>query len=248
MTIETPTLWGGRFTQKPDETFAAFNSSFRFDRRLFEADIRGSIAHANGLKRAGVLNEAETEKIIKSLNGLLERSRTMSGFFDSDAEDVHSFVESKLVAEIGDLGKKLHTGRSRNDQTATALRFWLRHTSGRIESSLIDLRRGLIEAAERHRDAILPGYTHLQRAQPVMWAHWCLAYVEMFSRDSERLAEAIKRINVLPLGSGALAGTAFRVDRKEVAKELGFESVTANSLDAVSDRDFAVDFVNACAS
>ena len=247
MTTETPTLWGGRFTQKPDETFAAFNSSFRFDRRLFEADVRASIAHANGLKRAGVLNDAETDKIIKSLNGLRERARTMSGFFDSDAEDVHSFIESKLVAEIGDLGKKLHTGRSRNDQTATALKLWLAEKALGIDGLLAELRRGLTDAAERHRDAVLPGYTHLQRAQPVMWAHWCLAYFEMFSRASERLADARTRISVLPLGSGALAGTAFRVDRREVAKELGFDDVTANSLDAVSDRDFAIDFVNACA-
>src|SRR4029078_4098308 len=146
-----------------------------------------------------------------------------------------------------DLGKKLHTGRSRNDQTATALKLWLAEKALGIDGLLFELRRGLTDAAERHRDAVLPGYTHLQRAQPVMWAHWCLAYFEMFSRDSERLADALKRINVLPLGSGALAGTAFRVDRREVAKEHGLRGVTANSLDAVSDRDFAVDFVNACA-
>src|SRR3982751_314928 len=204
MTMETPTLWGGRFTQKPDETFAAFNSSFRFDRQLFEADVRSSLAHANGLKRAGVFTDAETEKIVKSLNGLLQRSRTMSGFFDSQAEDVHSFIESKLVAEIGDLGKKLHTGRSRNDQTSTALRLWLRDKTKGIIALVGDLRRGLVEAAERHREAVLPGYTHLQRAQPILWAHWCLAYVEMFARDGERLADALKRTNVLPLGSGAL--------------------------------------------
>lgn len=247
MTIETPTLWGGRFKEKPDETFAAFNSSFRFDRRLFEADIRVSIAHANGLEQAGVLSAKEAEKITKGLKGLLERSRAMSGFFESGAEDVHSFIESKIVAEIGDLGKKLHTGRSRNDQTATTLRLWLRERTGEMIGLVSDLRRGLLDAAERHKEAVLPGYTHLQRAQPVLWAHWCLAYVEMLSRDAERFTDALRRINILPLGSGALAGSGFAIDRESVAEELGFEAITENSLDAVSDRDFAVDFVNACA-
>ena len=246
MTRETQTLWGGRFTGRPDETFAAFNRSFGFDRRLFEADIRGSIAHANGLQRAGTLTDTEASRIVTSLTSLLERSRAMPGFFDSDAEDVHSFIEAKLVAEIGDLGKKLHTGRSRNDQTATALRIWLRERTDEVASLVDDLRRGLLTAAERDREAVIPGYTHLQRAQPVMWAHWCLAYFEMLARDRERLADARRRINVMPLGSGALSGTGFAIDRDAAAKELGFDGVTANSLDAVSDRDFTVDFVNAC--
>jgi argininosuccinate lyase / amino-acid N-acetyltransferase len=247
MTQETATLWGGRFKEKPDETFSAFNSSFRFDRRLFEADIRASIAHANGLRRAAVLSEDEATKIVNHLTGLRERSKTTSGFFDSKAEDVHSFIEASLISSIGDLGKKLHTGRSRNDQTATALRLWLREKTNGLIGLVSELRSGLIAAAERQKDAVLPGYTHLQRAQPILWAHWCLAYFEMFSRDGERLTEVLKRMNVLPLGSGALAGTGFRVNREEVAKELGFESVTTNSLDAVSDRDFAVEFINACA-
>jgi len=239
-------LWGGRFTEKPDETFAEFNDSFRFDRRLFAADVRASIAHANGLAGAGVLSAAETASIIGGLNGMLDEAVTDTSYFDvSDAEDVHSFIESKLIAAIGDTGRKLHTGRSRNDQVATAFRLWLRDEIDSVSALVHDLQSALVDLAERHRDAVLPGYTHLQRAQPVMWAHWCLAYFEMFNRDRDRLSDARRRVNVLPLGSGALAGTGFPIDRKAVATELGFDSVSANSLDAVSDRDFAVEFVSA---
>src|SRR6185369_16089025 len=165
---------------------------------------------------------------------------------DSDAEDVHSFIEYSLLKLIGDAGKRLHTGRSRNDQVATAFRLWLRDEIDSIDEFLKQTQRALIEVAERHRSAVLPGYTHLQKAQPVMWAHWCLAYFEMFARDRERLAEVAKRVNVMPLGSAALAGTSFDIDREAVAKALGFEGITANSLDGVSDRDFAIEFVGAC--
>ena len=238
-------LWGGRFTGKPDETFAEFNDSFRFDRRLFAADVRASIAHANGLRGAGVLTAEETASITSGLSEMLEQADA-NFFDDSDAEDVHSFVEGKLIVMIGDAGRKVHTGRSRNDQVATAFRLWLRDEIDALAGLVRKSQLALINLAERHREAVLPGYTHLQRAQPVMWAHWCLAYFEMLNRDRERLADVRKRVNILPLGSAALAGTSFPVDRESVARELGFDSVTANSLDAVSDRDFAVEFTGAC--
>ena len=240
-------LWGGRFTERPDDTFAEFNRSFEFDRRLFDADVRGSVAHANGLAAAGVLNTDERDSIVEGLRKLSDRAASDRTFFESNAEDVHSFIESGLVGIIGDTGKKLHTGRSRNDQVATAFRLWLRDEIDEIVERFRDTQRGLLAAARRHQNAILPGYTHLQRAQPVLWAHWCLAYFEMFSRDIERLTDARRRVNVMPLGSGALAGTSFPVDREAVARELGFAEISRNSLDAVSDRDFAIEFVSACA-
>ena len=243
---EKQNLWGGRFTEAPDKTFAEFNDSFRFDRRLFGADVRASIAHANGLTAAGVLTNEEGNAITNSLRQLLEDSGKDNSFLESNAEDVHSFIESKLVELIGDAGKKLHTGRSRNDQVSTAFRLWLREEIDDIDRTIVNFQRALIAAAERHADAVLPGYTHLQRAQPVLWAHWCLAYFEMLERDGERLGDVRKRVNILPLGSAALAGTSFPIDRETVARELGFEGVTRNSLDAVSDRDFAVEFVGAC--
>jgi argininosuccinate lyase len=240
-------LWGGRFREKPDETFARFNNSFRFDKRLFNADIHASIAHAEGLVRAGVLKRREAEKIKTGLRTLQKQAGFDNGFFDeADAEDVHSFIEARLVHLIGETGKKVHTGRSRNDQVATAFRLWLREEIDGIAADVLAVQKALIDAAERHADAVLPGYTHLQRAQPVMWAHWCLAYFEMLSRDRERLGEARRRTNILPLGSAALAGTGFGVDREAIAAELGFDGVTANSLDAVSDRDFAIEFTGAC--
>ena len=240
-------LWGGRFTESPNETFAEFNDSFRFDQRLFDADVRASIAHAHGIENAGVITTDERKAIVEGLTHLMEQEALNDQFFaDSTAEDVHSFLEGKLIALVGDAGRKLHTGRSRNDQVATAFRLWLRDEIDRIDEFMRLAQASLVVVAERHRDAILPGYTHLQRAQPVMWAHWCLAYFEMLKRDRERLADARKRVNILPLGSGALAGTGFPVDREAVASELGFDGVSANSLDGVSDRDFAVEFASAC--
>ncbi len=236
-------LWGGRFTESPDETFSAFNNSLGFDQRLLAADIRASIAHANGLTKAGVLSGDENEKIVKGLEKILADSPDKL----TGAEDVHSYIEAKLVASIGDTGKKLHTGRSRNDQVATAFRLWLREEIDAMADDLHAFRSALVAAAGRHKDAVIPGYTHLQRAQPVLWPHWCLAYFEMAARDAERFSEVRRRVNVLPLGSGALAGTGFPIDREAVAEELGFERVSANSLDAISDRDFAVEFVGACA-
>ncbi|MBL8184078.1 MAG: argininosuccinate lyase [Blastocatellia bacterium] len=239
-------LWGGRFTEKPHETFAEFNDSFRFDRRLFAADIRGSVAHANGLLRAGLLSPDEADAVIGGLTQLLADAAIVPDFFASDAEDVHSFIEGKLVEAIGDAGRKLHTGRSRNDQVATALRIWMREEIDRIDVLTRDLQAAIVDIAEGFRDAVMPGYTHLQRAQPILFAHWCLAYFEMFRRDRDRLKDLFVRVNVLPLGSGALAGTGFPIDREAVASELGFSAVAANSLDAVSDRDFAIEFTSVC--
>jgi argininosuccinate lyase len=245
---DSKNLWGGRFTGKPDETFAGFNNSFGFDRRLFRADVRASIAHADALFHAGVLTRLEAEKIRNGLSTLLKRAGFDKNYFaDAESEDVHSFIEAKLVQLIGETGKKLHTGRSRNDQVATAFRLWLREEIEEISRAARNLQKALFDAAERHREAVLPGYTHLQRAQPVLWAHWCLAYFEMLERDRERLDEVWRRTNILPLGSAALAGTSFEIDREQVARALGFEGVAANSLDAVSDRDFAIEFVGACA-
>ena len=243
---QTKNLWGGRFTEGADETFAEFNDSFKFDRRLFGADIRASIAHCDGLFHAGVLTRLEAERIKNGLVTLIKRHDFDKNYFDDPAEDVHSFIESKLVQLIGDTGRKLHTGRSRNDQVATAFRLWLREEITEISRLTRALQKSLIDLTEKNPGAVLPGYTHLQRAMPVLWAHWCLAYFEMLARDRERLDEVWRRVNVLPLGSAALAGTSYEIDREAVAKDLGFDGVTANSLDAVSDRDFAIEFTGAC--
>ena len=240
-------LWGGRFTEKPHETFAEFNDSFHFDRRLFAADIRASIAHANGLAGAGVLTEDETAEIVGGLTQLAADHAIDPEFFNkTSAEDVHSFIESKLIEAIGDTGRRLHTGRSRNDQVATAFRLWLRDEIDLIDALVHELQAALVDTANGYRTAVMPGYTHLQRAQPVLFAHWCLAYFEMLRRDRDRLSDVRSRVNVMPLGAGALAGTGFPIDRESVAVELGFDAVSVNSLDAVSDRDFAVEFAGAC--
>lgn len=244
---DTKNLWGGRFTEGANEIFAEFNNSFRFDRRLFYADIRASMAHCDGLFHAGVLTRLESERIKNGLQTLLKRADFDKNYFDEiSAEDVHSFIESRLTKLVGDTGRKLHTGRSRNDQVATAFRLWLREEITDISNLTRNLQKSLVDLAEKNKNAVLPGYTHLQRAQPVLWAHWCLAYFEMLARDRERLDEVWRRVNVLPLGSAALAGTSYEIDREAVARDLGFDGVTANSLDAVSDRDFAIEFTGAC--
>lgn len=243
---ESKNLWGGRFTGQADERFAEFNRSFGFDRRLFEVDVRASIAHCEGLRAAGVVNDDEAQQIKNGLQIILDSGATDEGHFEQiQAEDVHSFVEARLVQLIGDVGRKLHTGRSRNDQVATDLRFWLRGEIDVLTQHVRSVQAAIIDLAGSHAQAVLPGYTHLQRAQPVLLAHWCLAYFEMLARDRERLAETRRRTNVLPLGSAALAGTAYSIDREQVARALGFESVSRNSLDAVSDRDFCVEFAAA---
>ena len=245
---EEKKLWGGRFTGEADEDFVRFNRSFNFDLRLFAADIQGCLAHCRGLRRADVLTAAEADEIQNGLEKLLENSKQDENFFaDSSAEDVHSFIESQLIKSVGDVGRKLHTGRSRNDQVATAFRLWMREKTDELTNELLNTQKALLDLAENHQTAILPGYTHLQRAQPILFAHWCLAYFEMLKRDARRLSEVRKSINVLPLGSAALAGTSYPIDREAVARDLGFDSISENSLDAVSDRDFAVEFVHAAA-
>ncbi|HEY6803594.1 MAG TPA: argininosuccinate lyase [Pyrinomonadaceae bacterium] len=243
---ESKNLWGGRFTGKADPDFVAFNNSFRFDQRLFEADVVASVAYCRALVEANVFTKDEAEKTIAALDQVLTAGRNADYFRDSAAEDVHSFVEGKLVELVGDLGKKLHTGRSRNDQVATDFRLWLRGAIDGLIQQLIATQTALLEFAEANSDVAIPGYTHLQRAQPVLLAHWCLAYFEMLTRDRDRLKDARKRVNVLSLGSAALAGNSFAIDREALAKELDFEGISANSLDAVSDRDFCVEFLSAC--
>jgi len=240
---ESRNLWGGRFTGKADENFVEFNRSFGFDRRLVSADIRASVAHCNALEVAGVLSATEAQDVRHGLAQVLRLTVEDPGYLDDkSAEDVHSFVEARLVSLIGDAGRKLHTGRSRNDQVATDFRLWLRDQIDLLSGLVRDTQSALVTIAGDHITAVIPGYTHLQRAQPVLFAHWCLAYFEMLKRDRERLADASHRVNILPLGSAALAGTAYNIDRDAVAKELGFNGVSSNSLDAVSDRDFCVEF------
>jgi len=239
---ESKKLWGGRFEGKIDPGFAEFNNSFPFDRRLFEVDITASIAYAQALESAGVISSDEGNQIRIALDTIRK-----SGVNENHAaEDVHSFVEARLIDLIGDVGRKLHTGRSRNDQVATDFRLWTRAAIDELNASLRDVQSSLLDFAEAHREVVIPGYTHLQRAQPVLLAHWTLAYFEMLLRDRERLVEVRRRVNVLPLGSAALAGTSFPIDREQLAKSMGFEEVSRNSLDAVSDRDFCVECLSAC--
>lgn len=235
-------MWGGRFEGDADPLFRAFNDSLPVDRRLAHDDIIGSIAWAQAIRDAGVLTAAECDRLTAALRELDDYVRDNPGVFDDAAdEDIHGWVERELIARVGDLGKKLHTGRSRNDQVATDFRLWTRRAiDARIEE-LRDLARVLIDLGEREFGTIIPGYTHLQRAMPVLFAHWCLAYVEMFERDIERLHDARRRVNRCPLGSAALAGTSFPIDREMLAKRLGFDGPTRNSLDGVSDRDFAIE-------
>ena len=243
---ESKNLWGGRFTGKTDENFVKFNRSFGFDYQLLAADIRGSSAHCEGLRRAGILTDEEAGQIQNGLEKILEIDLQTTDFLDDlNIEDVHSFIETRLVEIVGDVGRKLHTGRSRNDQVATAFRIWLREKIDELTDELRNTQKALLDLATANETGILPGYTHLQRAQPILFAHWCLAYFEMLKRDAERLADARKRVNILPLGSAALAGTAYPIDREAVARDLGFEAISQNSLDAVSDRDFAVEFASA---
>ena len=241
-------LWGGRFTGEADAGFARFNQSFSFDRRLFAADIRGSIAHSEALVSAGVLTSEEADEIKTALEQILARGKSNPEYFDElTSEDVHSFVETRLVELVGDTGRKLHTGRSRNDQVATDLRLWLRDEIDALGGLLRNAQQALLDFADANLNVAIPGYTHLQRAQPILLAHWCLAYFEMLGRDRERLNEVRERVNILPLGSAALAGTSFAIDRNTVAQALLFEAVSRNSLDAVSDRDFVIEFVSSAA-
>ena len=241
-------LWGGRFDGQSDPIFRAINDSLPFDCRLVQEDIEGSIAWAGALRDAGVLTPDETTRTVAALVEIAELAKAApEAVRDAGDEDVHAWVEARLIERVGDLGKKLHTGRSRNDQVATDLRLWTRREVMERQAEIRGAQEALLRLAERERDAVLPGYTHLQRAQPVLLAHWCLAYFEMLQRDHERLGDASKRLSRCPLGSGALAGTSYPIDRDALAEALGFAGPTLNSLDAVSDRDFVVEVLAAVA-
>lgn len=235
-------LWGGRFESGPAELFERYSGSLHFDRRLFEADVLGSKAYASALERVGILTPEERAAIHAAFDRMLEEAGG-DGYFDADDEDVHTFVIRRLGEAVGPLAEKIHTGRSRNEQVATDFRLWMKGAIRDAQRGLEQLMASLLALAEREQDALLPGYTHLRRAQAVLFPHYLLAYFEMFWRDWQRLEQAGGRTDVLPLGSGALAGSGFPFDRDAMAADLGFSSVSANSLDAVSDRDFALDFL-----
>lgn len=238
----------GRFSKQADPLFREINDSLGFDYRLLKQDIAGSIAWAGAIRRAGILTADEHERLVSALNDLAHLAHEQPDApLGSGQEDVHSWVESELIKAVGDLGKKLHTGRSRNDQVATDLRLWTRE---QIDARIAEVRaaqRSLLSLAEREQGTFFPGYTHLQRAQPLLLAHWALAYFEMLDRDAARLADARRRVNVCPLGSGALAGTAYNIDRAALARDLGFDAPSANSLDATADRDFVLETLAAAA-
>ncbi|MCB1857443.1 MAG: argininosuccinate lyase [Gammaproteobacteria bacterium] len=240
-------LWSGRFNQPTDAFVEAFTASVAFDQRLYHYDIQGSIAHARMLARQGIISERESKDIVTGLERILSRIESGGFAWSIVQEDVHMNIESALTAEIGAAGKKLHTGRSRNDQVATDIRLWLRDEIGELRQAILRLQQALLDLAEREADTIMPGFTHLQTAQPVTFGHHMMAWFEMLQRDRERLADCNKRVNTLPLGAAALAGTTYPIDRDYTAQLLGFERLAENSLDAVSDRDFAIEFTAAAA-
>lgn len=237
-------LWGGRFQKNTDERVDDFNSSIRFDKRMYRQDIRGSIAHAKMLSRQGIIPAEDAEAIVAGLNEILADIDAGRVEFLIDAEDIHMNIEKLLTDRIGDAGKRLHTGRSRNDQVALDIRMYLKDEICEIRAMVMHLLDVLVSLAKEHTDTIMPGYTHLQKAQPVTFAHHLMAYFEMFRRDLSRLDDCYRRTDVMPLGSGALAGTTYPLDRDFVAEELGFAAVTRNSLDGVSDRDFAIELAS----
>lgn len=240
-------MWKGRFKTDTAELLKQYSESISFDWRLYSHDIDGSIAHAAALLEAGILTAKENKAIASGLEHIRHEIESGHFQFDPDLEDVHMNIEAALTKQIGDAGAKLHTARSRNDQVALDLRLYLRAETGEIQKGIAGLQRALVELGERNKHVIIPGYTHLQRAQPVLFAHHLLAYVEMLQRDFERLADALKRISVMPLGSGAIAGSTITLNRALVAKKLGFTAVTQNSMDAVGDRDFACETLAAIA-
>ncbi len=240
-------LWGGRFEKGTDEAVEAFTASIGVDARLWEVDIRGSIAHARMLGKVGVLTQEESQTIVAGLQALHEEIRAGRVSFNPRAEDIHSEIERLLTERIGAVAGKLHTARSRNDQVATDTRLYLREGIDVLRTAIRDLQEWLVHSAQQHLHTILPGFTHLQHAQPVSLAHHLMAYFWMLQRDRERLSDCRKRVNQMPLGTAALAGTSFPLDREMVAQELGFEGICENSLDAVSDRDFVVEFLSGVA-
>ena len=238
-------MWAGRFDKALDKTADDFNSSLRFDCKMYSQDIKGSMAHATMLAAQGIITDADRDAIIDGLQSILDDINSGKLTFDMDAEDIHMFVESELTKRIGDTGKRLHTARSRNDQVALDIRMYLRDETNEIIELLKKLIEVVTNKAEEYKDAIMPGYTHLQRAQPITFAHHLLAYGMMFSRDISRLKDALARMNYSPLGSCALSGTTYNTDRYMVAEKLGFDGITLNSIDGVSDRDFCIELMSA---
>lgn len=234
--------WGGRFSEGVDAFVARFTASIDFDRRLYPHDIEGSMAHARMLQKSGILSQDELSAILDELESILKDIENNNIDWSIELEDIHMNIEARLTDRIGDAGKKLHTGRSRNDQVATDIRLWLREEIDHIGDELKRLQTGLVNLAEQEADTIMPGFTHLQTAQPVTFGHHLMAWYEMLVRDSERLQDCRKRVNVSPLGAAALAGTTYPIDREFTAKALGFDRPSRNSLDSVSDRDFAIEF------
>ena len=238
-------MWAGRFSKALDKEADDFNSSLHFDCKMFKQDIQGSIAHAQMLAKQGIITKNDCEEIIDGLSSILDDIIAGKLTFDSDAEDIHMFIESELTARKGDVGKRLHTARSRNDQVAVDIRLFLRDEAEKVNDLLYTLIEAIVNKAEENQDAILPGYTHLQRAQPITFAHHLLAYAQMFIRDCGRLSDAVKRMNYSPLGSCALSGTTYDTDREFEAEKLGFYGIMQNSIDGVSDRDFCVELMSA---
>lgn len=238
-------LWGGRFTKETDQLVYNFNASISFDKKLYAQDIRGSIAHVMMLAKQGILTDIEKEQIIDGLEGILSDVEKGKLKITDDYEDIHSFVEAQLISRIGDAGKKLHTGRSRNDQVALDMKLYTRDEITQISHLLEELLRAILSIMEEHTETIMPGFTHLQKAQPITLAHHMGAYFEMFKRDYERMRDIYKRTNTCPLGSGALAGTTYPLDREYTAQLLGFEGPTLNSMDGVSDRDYLIELMAA---
>jgi argininosuccinate lyase len=239
-------LWGGRFSEKTAASVEAFTASIHFDCRLFRQDILGSQTHARMLAKQKLISDEECNKIQKGLAEILDEIERGDFVFKPELEDVHMNIEKALVDKIGSAGERLHTARSRNDQVALDIRLYLRDESQRMIELLTDLQKAFVRLARRYQATIMPGYTHLQRAQPVLVAHHMLAYTEMFGRDKERISDGLKRINIMPLGSAAMAGTGLPIDREFVAQELGFASISRNSMDSVADRDFAIEFAATC--
>ncbi len=240
-------LWGGRFTKEENQLVNDFNASLRFDSRFYAQDIRGSIAHVTMLAKQGILTESERDCIIDGLNGIRQDIDSGVLVFDKESEDIHSFVEANLIERIGDVGKKLHTGRSRNDQVALDMKLYVRDEIDETKELLKTLLHTIHNLMKEHTDTIMPGFTHLQKAQPLTLAHHLGAYMEMFKRDYTRLTDVRRRMNLCPLGSGALAGTTYPLDRAYTAELLSFDGPTLNSMDSVSDRDYVIEFLDACA-
>ncbi len=238
-------MWAGRFSSEADPKVNDFNSSISFDARMYRQDIRGSIAHATMLGDTGIIEKSESEKIVEGLKGILADLDSGALTFDPNAEDIHMFVEQVLTERLGDTGKRLHTARSRNDQVALDIRMYLRDETKEISELVHELLETLITIAEEHLYTVMPGYTHLQRAQPITFAHHIMAYAQMLYRDLERLKDCSERMNYMPLGSGALAATTYPIDRKQVCSLLDFTDITYNSLDGVSDRDFCIELCSA---